>query len=156
MSIIPSFKMNAIDDVIFQGCLLFLNFSEKCLKLNHMLLLSFNTQYTLGIVHSGTNTRRGLRQVTSSGRIHFGHVLLASSEASSTSPKWIRPKLVTCRRPLRVFVPECTYPEMYNCTQHIGPKNKQIMEFKTPLDKNVQIYRQYKSWKESIIYRIHL
>ena len=70
MSIIPSFKMNAIDDVIFQGCLLFLNFSEKCLKLNHMLLLSFNTQYTLGIVHSGTNTRRGLRQGTSSGRIH--------------------------------------------------------------------------------------
>ena len=34
--------------------------------------------FSLGVVHCGMNTRRGLRQMTSSGWIHFGHVLALS------------------------------------------------------------------------------
>ena len=78
---------------------------------------------------------KGLKQAVLKRSVFIPKAEGSRSEASSTGPKCICLEQVTCRRPLSVLIPERTHPEVYYCPEHIGPKSKQMLEFKTPLNK---------------------
>ena len=56
---------------------------------------------------------KGVKQAVLKRSVFIPKAEGSRSEASSTGPKCIRLEQVPCRRPLSVFFPECTHPEVY-------------------------------------------